>query len=219
MTRIYFILCLAVTVGAVILSAVVFPNLPPKVPIHWNIHGQVDGYGTSGFATTLMPCIIIALMLLFAVLPWLSPKQFEINDFRETYWFLTFVILSLMAYIHGVTLWAALGHKIDVLRAILAGLLMMFGLMGNVLGKVRRNFWVGIRTPWTLANDRVWNDTHRLAARLFVGVGLLGVPLLLLPVPVELLFIIVITTILAAAIIPAGYSAVHYKKLQAQGQL
>jgi len=219
MTRIYFTLCIAVTTATLIISAAVFTNLPAKVPIHWNIHGQVDGYGSPGMAAFLLPVMMVALALLFAALPWLSPKQFEIDSFRETYWFLTFVIMSVMAYIHGVTLWSALGHKIDVPRAILAGLLLMFGLMGNVLGKVRRNFWVGVRTPWTLANDRVWNDTHRLAARLFVAVGLLGVPLLFLPVPLELLFVIVISGIMAAAIIPAGYSAVHYKKLQAQGQI
>src|SRR4029079_15304261 len=147
------------------------------------------------------------------------PKQFELNSFRSTYGFITFVIMAFLVYVHGLTLWSALGHKTDVPRAILAGMLLMFGLMGNVLGKVRRNFWVGIRTPWTLANDRVWNDTHRLACWLFVGVGLLGVPLLFLPVPVEALFVIVISAIMAAAIIPAGYSAVHYKKLQAQGQI
>lgn len=219
MTRIYLALCIAITVTAFILSAVALPYLPPKVPIHWNIHGQVDGYGSPLFATGLMPIISVAMLLLFAVLPWLSPKQFELDTFRSTYWFIIFVIMTFMVYVHGLTLWSALGHKTDVPRAIFAGLLLMFGLMGNVLGKVRRNFWVGIRTPWTLANDRVWNDTHRLAGRLFVAAGLTGVPLLLLPVPVELLFIIVISLIMAAAIIPVAYSAVHYKKLQSQGQL
>ncbi len=219
MTRIYFFLCLAVVVGAIILSAAVFPNLPAKVPIHWNIRGEVDGYGSPTFAAFFMPCVMIAMLLLFCSLPWLSPKQFELDTFRSTYGFITFIIMAFMAYVHGLTLWAPLGHRIDVPRAILAGLLLMFGLMGNVLGKVRRNFWVGIRTPWTLANDRVWNDTHRLAARLFVGAGLIGVPLLFTAVPLELLFIIVISLIMAAAIIPAAYSAVHYKKLQSQGQI
>src|SRR5207244_876606 len=159
------------------------------------------------------------LLALFYALPWLSPKQFETDTFRGTYWFITFLIMAFVGYVHGLTLLSATGHRIDVLRAMLAGMLLMFGLMGNVLGKVRRNFWVGIRTPWTLSNDRVWNDTHRLAGRLFVGAALLCVPLLFLPVPVEALLIIVVLAIVHAAIIPAAYSAVHYKSLQARGQL
>jgi uncharacterized membrane protein len=219
MTRTYFTLCIAATVVAIILSAAVFSNLPPRVPTHWNIRGEVDGYGSPTFAAFFVPAIMVGMLLLFAVLPWLSPKQFEVDAFRSTYGFISFLIMVFLAYVHGLTLWAALGHKIDVPRALLAGMLLMFGLMGNVLGKVRRNFWVGIRTPWTLANDRVWNDTHRLAARLFVAAGLLGIPLIILPIPLEFVFIIVISLIMAAAIIPAAYSAVHYKKLQSQGQL
>jgi uncharacterized membrane protein len=171
------------------------------------------------FATFFVPGIMAALLLLFWVLPWLSPKQFELDTFQGVYWFISFVIMLFVAYVQGLTLWAAMGHRIDVLRAMLAGLLLMFGLMGNVMGKVRRNFWVGVRTPWTLANERVWNDTHRLAARLFVGVALLGIPLLFTPVPVEALLLIVVLAIVHAAIIPAIYSAVHYKSLQTRGQL
>ena len=69
---------------------------------------------------------------------------------------------------------AAVAGEVVITRAMLAGLMIMFGLMGNVMGKVRRNFWVGVRTPWTLASDRVWNDTHRLAGQLFVGAAVIG---------------------------------------------
>jgi len=219
MTRIYFNLCVVLIVAAFVISAILFPSLPPQVPIHWNIHGQADGYGSPAFAAFFVPGIIIGLFLLLWGLPWLSPKQFETDTFHGVYWFIAFIILAFVGYVHALTLWSAFGHRIDVLRAMLAGLLLMFGLMGNVMGKVRRNFWVGVRTPWTLSNERVWNDTHRLAGRLFVGAALLGLPLLFLPVPVEALLMIVVLTIVHAAIIPAIYSAVRYKKLQAQGQL
>jgi uncharacterized membrane protein len=219
MSRIYFTLCVATVIAATVISAIVLPSLPAQVPVHWNIHGQVDGYSGPVFATFFAPGIMVALLLLFWALPWLSPKQFELDTFQGVYWFIAFVVMVFVAYVQGLMLWAAMGHRIDVLRAMLAGLLLMFGLMGNVMGKVRRNFWVGVRTPWTLANDRVWNDTHRLAGRLFVAAALLCVPLLFLPVPVEALLIIVVLAIVQAAIIPAVYSAAHYKTLQARGQL
>jgi uncharacterized membrane protein len=219
MSRIYFSLCVALIAGAFVVSAILFPSLPQRVPIHWNIHGQVDGFGSPAFAAFFMPLVIAALFLLLWGLPQLSPKQFETDTFQGVYWFIAFIVLSFSGYVHGLLLWAAFGHQLDVLRAMLAGLLLMFGLMGNVMGKVRRNFWVGVRTPWTLSNDRVWNDTHRLAGRLFVGVALLCVPLLFLPVPVEALLMIVVLAIIHAAIIPVIYSATHYKSLQARGQL
>jgi uncharacterized membrane protein len=212
-------LCIAAPAVALLLSAIAFPNLPPRVPIHWNIQGQVDGYGSPAAAALITPVAIIGLLALFSALPWLSPKQFEVDAFRGVFWFMIFVILAFMVYVHCLTLWAALGHRVDVLRALIAGMLLMFALLGNVMGKVRRNFWVGVRTPWTLANDRVWNDTHRLAGRLFVGAALVGAPLLFLPVPVGALLFIVMALIVHAAIIPAAYSAVHYKSLQARGQL
>jgi uncharacterized membrane protein len=219
MTRIYSTLCIAAFVAACALSAIVYPTLPPQVPIHWDMNGQVNGYGSPAVAACLVPAIMVALLAMFWALPWLSPKQFETDTFRGTYWFIAFLIMAFVGYVHALTLWAAMGHRIDVLRALLAGMLLMFGLMGNVLGKVRRNFWVGIRTPWTLTNDRVWNDTHRLAGRLFVGAALLCVPFFFLPVPAVALLMIVVVTIVHAAIIPAVYSAVHYKSLQARGQL
>jgi uncharacterized membrane protein len=91
--------------------------------------------------------------------------------------------------------------------------------MGNVMGKVRRNFWVGVRTPWTLASERVWNDTHRLAGQLFVAAAAIGLVCLLLPVPVPAVVIVSVGLIMGAAFVPIGYSLVHYKRLERRGEL
>jgi uncharacterized membrane protein len=87
-------------------------------------------------------------------------------------------------------------------------------VIGNVLGKVRRNFWMGVRTPWTLANDTVWAATHRLAARLMVAAGLLGAMAVWLGVPIAICFVLLI----AALLVPAVYSLVLYKRLEREGQ-
>jgi uncharacterized membrane protein len=219
MNRIYFALSLLLTAGMIIGSAVINSQLPERVPIHWNIHGQVDGYGSRAVASFLLPSIAAGMLLLFAVLPWASPKPFALDSFRETYWFIVLVVTCMMVYVQCVLLWAAAGGHVDAVRAILLGMLVMFGCMGNVMGKVRRNLYVGVRTPWTLANDRVWNETHRLAGRMFVAAAVLGVPMLLLPVPVMIVFVAVVGLILAAALFPAGYSLVLYRRLDAEGQL
>ena len=219
MTRAYLLVSLALVAGAFLASAVLYPRLPEKIPVHWNIEGQIDGYGNKQWALFLTPGIMLGLTALFLALPWLSPNQFSLDSFKSTYGFIIVVIMATMAYIHGLTLWAAVAGEVDITRAMLAGLMIMFGLMGNVMGKVRRNFWVGVRTPWTLASDRVWNDTHRLAGQLFVGAAVIGLACILLPIPLPVLTIGTIVVIMSAALFPVGYSLVHYKQLERRGEL
>ena len=216
MTRVYFFFALALTVAAWAAALMTYPYLSQRVPIHWNIRGEVDGYGDKTWAAFLTPAIMVGLLLLFRLLPWLSPKPFSLDTFRGTYEFVVALVMGLMAYIHGLMLWAAFGEPIDIGRALTGGICLFFALLGNVLGKVRRNFFMGVRTPWTLASERVWIDTHRLAARLFVAAGLIGFVLcLVLGGPAA--FIAAFALIMTAAFAPVIYSLVHYKRLERQG--
>jgi uncharacterized membrane protein len=219
MTRLYFALTVAAAVVTLGASAAIYPWLANQIPTHWNIHGQIDGYGAKQWAAFLLPCIMLGLVGLFAALPSLSPKQFELDTFRATYWFICLAVVVLMGYIHALTLWSALVGGFDITRALLAGVLVMFGLIGSVLTRVKRNFWVGVRTPWTIASDRVWTDTHRLAARLFVAAAIAGLIVLLVPLPIPALIIAVLGFIFTAVIGPAIYSLVHYKQLQRRGEI
>jgi uncharacterized membrane protein len=222
MTRIYVILCIVVAAATLAASLILYPQMPEKIPTHWNIQGEIDGYGHKQWAAFLMPAILAGLLLLFWAIPYLSPKHFEVDTFRSTYWFIILVISVMMAFIHGLTLWAALAAQdkpVDITRLMLGGLLIMFALIGNVLGKVRRNFFVGIRTPWTIANERVWNDTHRLAGRLFVGGALVGLLAVCLPLPLPGVTIAVVVVIVASSAAPAVYSLILYKRLEKRGEL
>lgn len=222
MTRIYVILSIVLTVGALAASLILYPQLPEKIPTHWNIQGEIDGYGQKEWAAFLVPGIMLGLLLMFWALPYLSPKQFAVDHFRTTYWFIATVVLGMTAFIHGLTLWAALADQqqpVDITRLMLAGLLIMFALIGNVMGKVRRNFYVGVRTPWTLASERVWNDTHRLAGRMFVGGAIIGLLAVVLPLPLPAATIAVIAIIMTAALCPVLYSLILYKRLEKRGEL
>lgn len=216
MTRVYLALAIGLTVVAWVSALVAYPYLPEQVPIHWNIRGEVDGYGDKSWSAFLTPAIMLGLLALFRLLPWLSPKSFTLDTFRGTYEFLVALAMGLMAYIHGLLLWAAYSGPIDIGRALIGGMCLFFMLLGNVLGKVRRNFFVGVRTPWTLASERVWIDTHRLAARLFVAAGLIGL-ILCLTVGGPVAFVATFILIMVAAFAPVIYSLVHYKKLERQG--
>ena len=152
-------------------------------------------------------------------LPWLSPKKFEVDSFRATYLYIMIVIVAMMAYINILILMASLGSlggaTLDVTRAVEGGVCLLIVLLGNVMGKVRRNFFVGIRTPWTLANEQVWYATHRLAGKTFFAGGLLGLVCVFLRAP----FWLPLAAILAAAFIPAIYSLTFYKQLERRGAL
>lgn len=218
MTRIYILLSLLLTAATLLATLIVYPQLPESVPIHWNIRGEVDGHGGKVW-TLLTPALMVGFLLLFWVLPRLSPKHFEVDSFRSTYWFIALVLTGYFAYLHGLLTWAAWQGKVDITRAILAGMLVMFSLLGNVLGKVRRNFYVGIKTPWTLASERVWNDTHRLAGKTFVGAAILGLLAVVLPVPLPAVIIAVVVSMIIGSVIPAAYSLWLYKRLEKRGEL
>jgi len=218
MTRLYIVLSLLLAAAALLATLILYPQLPEKIPIHWNIHGVVDGYGGREWSL-LTPAILVGILLLFWVIPWLSPKHFEVDSFRSTYWFIVLVMTGLFVYIHALLMWAAWSGKVDITRPMLAGILVMFALLGNVLGKVRRNFYVGVRTPWTLASERVWNDTHRLAAKVCVGGGIIGLVIVVLPLPLPAVIITVVASILVTGLIPAVYSLILYKRLEKLGQL
>lgn len=217
MSRANALFTLAIVGATWAASLAMYVSLPQRVPIHWNIRGEVDGYGSKSVAAFAMPVAMLALWALFRALPWLSPRQFELDAFRGTYEFVIALVMALFAYMHGLILWAAYGGKLDLNRALVGGLCLFFALIGNVLGKVRRNFFVGVRTPWTLASERVWIDTHRLAARLFVAAGVSGL-LLCLAIGGPTAFVGTISLILLAAFVPAIYSLVHYKRLERQGR-
>lgn len=201
-------------VGVVLLGSVlVHGKLPERVPTHWNLRGQVDGHGPRAVAAFALPAVLVGMLGFFAVLPKVSPAQFSMNDFRGTYGKIVLILLAMLAFIQTLALLAALGYSFDMTRLITAGMLLGLALMGNFFGKIRRNFFVGVRVPWTLASERVWNETHRLAAWVTSGCGLIGSVVALAGYPlVGLGFVVPIV------VVPVAFSLVRYKQLEARGE-
>jgi uncharacterized membrane protein len=125
------------------------------------------------------------------------------------------VLLAFAVYIQGILLRAALAGPWDVGKAVTAGVSLLIALLGNVMGKVQRNFYIGVRTPWTLASERVWIATHRLAGKTFVVGGIAAFILSLAGTGLG----VFLGVILAAAFVPVGYSLVYYKRLERRGEL
>jgi uncharacterized membrane protein len=193
-------------------TALVYPELPATIPIHWNAAGQADGHGPRA-TIFLQPAIAALLALIWLVLPRVSPDKFRVEGFGDTWWFSGMVVVGLLAYIQGVLLMVLTQGALDIGRALFAGIGIAFVLLGNVLGKVRRNFWLGVRTPWTLASDRVWYATHRLAGKTMVAGGLLVLAATLLGLPPY----VAIAALLAGALVPAVWSFVYYRLIEGGG--
>ena len=215
MTRKYYLVAMFLTAAVLVATVIAYPRLPDSLATHWNLHNQPNGYSPKWTLFLVGPGLMAFMMLLMYVLPWLSPKNFEVDSFRSTYLQIMLMLVCMMAYLYAVTLWAGLGHSVDVGRAIAGGICLIFALLGNLMGKVRRNFYIGVRTPWSLASERVWNATHRLAAKTLVAGGLLGLAL----TAAGLNGLSVVVVILAAAIVPVVYSLVFYKQLERRGEL
>jgi uncharacterized membrane protein len=207
-------LWMAVPVFLLVLAATVFVyrDLPATIPTHWDAAGQVNGYGPRA-TVFLQPLIMGLMILLWPGLPRVSPDKFRVEGFSGTWWFSGLVTVGLLAYIQCILL-AVLGHgSLDIGRALFGGIGIAIVLLGNVLGKVKRNFWLGVRTPWTLASDRVWYATHRLAGKSMVVGGLVVVAAALLGLPGY----VATAALLAGALVPVVFSLVYYKRLERTG--
>jgi uncharacterized membrane protein len=165
-------LALILVVAAFLISAVLYGRLPEKIPSHWNLRGEVDSYSAKPFGPFVMPAVMAGLFLLFLALPAISPRGFRFESFRAVWGILQSAILGFLFLIHALVLLSAMGKPVDMTRGIEAGVGLLIAVLGNFMGKVTRNFFVGIRTPWTLASEEVWLRTHRLGGKLFLAAGL-----------------------------------------------
>ena len=159
MGRWFWIVAVALVLAAWVASGALYSGLPEEIPRHWDIHGKLNGYGPR-WTVFLLPTTMLFMLLLFAFLPTLSPKNFEVDSFRSTYLFILVLTTGLLGSMHGLILYAAMNRPVDIGRAIFGGLFLFFALIGSVLGRVRRNFYIGVRVPWTLASEPAGLGRH-----------------------------------------------------------
>lgn len=155
------------------LAAVTWPHAPDRIPTHWGVNGEVNGYGGKFEGLLLIPIVSLAIYILFLFLPKIDPARANYAHFAGAYNVFRFTILLFLALLYGVIhLWIR-GHRVPVetIAPMFAG--GMFVVIGRVMGRLRPNWFIGIRTPWTLSSKRAWAKTHRVAGWVFTIVGLL----------------------------------------------
>ena len=197
-------------------AAAAYPRLPERIATHWNVHGQVDGWGGRAWAFLFPAMATLMVLLATEVLPRIDPRRANWEKFRDVLNLVVNLIVLFTAWMMALSLGVGLGWKVDMTRALLVGVGLFLAALGNYLPRIRSNWWLGIRTPWTLESERVWRETHRVGGRTFVAGGLLAAAAGFLPRPYSVA--VSMAAIGAAVLVPAVYSYVAFRREAAQGR-
>ncbi|HSJ16015.1 MAG TPA: SdpI family protein [Longimicrobiales bacterium] len=199
---------------AAVATSFIYARLPDQVPTHWNFRGEIDDWGPRFPYAYFGPLMGAALWILLPVLRRIDPRRRNYERFDETFWVLLNVLTIGMLGLHALTLGVALGYTVNASRAMLFGLGLMFAALGNYLPRLRSNWWMGIRTPWTLESEAVWRSTHRVGGRTFVAGGLVCMAAAFLPWVVAPW--LSIAALGGASLVPVVYSYVLWRREREQ---
>lgn len=205
-------LALAIVGLQILIAICAFPFLPDTVPIHWNTAGQADQYASKWVNTLLFPLLSIGLYLLLRFVTSAGPRLGGHNSVAANTRLRTVLLVAILLFMLIVQLCVtaiSLGMLVDITFVLNLAVSLLFIVIGNFMGKLRRNFWMGIRTPWTLASELSWERTHRIGGWLFVAVGLIGIPCSFVPV---LRFWVIVPLIILVSVFLTGYSYVCYRQ-------
>ena len=164
--------------GMILFSFVIgiyfYPKMPEKMASHWNVQGRVDGYMSKFWGLFLMPFVLVGLALLFTAIPRIDPLKANIEKFRKYYDGFIILFFIFMLSIHfQVILWN-LGIRTSPNVIAPIGIGILFFYIGILCENAKRNWFIGIRTPWTLSSERVWEKTHKIGGKLFKIAGVIA---------------------------------------------
>lgn len=174
-TRTTTIIVLLTIAAATVAGLLLWNQLPDPMASHWNINDQVDGYISRFWGVFMLPLVSIGMFLLFLVIPSIDPLKANIAKFRAAFNLFIVLMIGFMVYLYALTLAWNLGYtSFRMSSAMLPAIGLLFIFIGFMMRQAKRNFFIGIRTPWTLSSDKVWDETHRLGAVLFIISGALA---------------------------------------------
>jgi uncharacterized membrane protein len=191
-------------------AAAVYTRLPHRIPTHWNLQGEVDGWMEKPWGVLMQPAIATAMLAVLWVLPRVDPRRENLQRFAGDRRLIVNLLILFFAVVQGATYGQGLGWPVQVDRVILAAIGLLFVGLGNYLPRIRSNWHMGIRTPWTMDNERVWRATHRVGGRTFVAAGLAMAIAALLPLPARAW--LTGAAIAVAVALPLAYSYVAYRR-------
>lgn len=186
-----------------------YPYLPDKIASHWDINGNVDNYMDKDFALFISPVISVFVLLLFLFLPKIDPLKKNVDKFRKYYDDFILLMMCFLLYMHLLTLSWNLNYKFDFIKMMMPAFAVLFYYCGILIENAKRNWFIGIKTPWTLSSDVVWGKTHKLGGKLFKLLALICLLGILFPLYAFVLFIVALLVIVIFLFV---YSYLLYKR-------
>ena len=190
--------------------AYVWHELPDKVPIHWNVQGQIDRYGSRSELIIVVFALPVLIYLILLAVPLIDPK-YKIKNMGSKYQNIKMLITLFMSVLAMYIIWSVKNASLFNPNFIFLLLGILYAILGNYMKTIRANYFIGIRTPWTLENEAVWKATHRMGGVLWFAGGLIIVAgSLVLGQKADFIFFMVVTGIIA--LVPVIYSYVKFKE-------
>lgn len=198
-------------IGLLIGAFFVYPHLPEQVPSHWNLKGEVDSYTTRAPGAFAMPLLAIVLYLSMILMSVVDPRRENYVRFKSAYRLMRWSLVLFLGGLYVLTMLFSLGYDVNISLIVKAGVAVLLTVIGNFMGQFRHNYFVGIKTPWTLANEEVWHQTHRFGGRIWVVGGL--VCLAMSPLNALWANYLYFASIMVMAIVPMVYSYLLFRRI------
>jgi len=209
-TRTADILSALFIAAAAVLAAVLYGDLPAQIPTHWNAAGEVDDYSPKGWGTVMLLGMGVLIWVIMKLIPVISPKGYRTETFAEIVNLFQVVLVAFMSGICVLVLLESYGINVRINESIFIAVGLLLFILGNYMTKMRKNFFLGIRTPWTLASDEVWSRTHRVGGPIFMAGGLLLAVSAFLPIRAEAMAAVIVVI----ALVPVVYSYFVYRSVE-----
>jgi uncharacterized membrane protein len=186
-------------------AAWAWSRLPDKIPVHWNVHGEVDRFGGKFKGLLVFPLTSLGIYALTLILPVFDPGRLNYRNFAKAYNAIRVAFVVFMGLLYTVMLLVAFGHSISVNTVVMLMTAVLFVVLGNFMSKIRPNWFIGVRTPWTLSSKLSWDKTHRLAGWVFMLMGAMFAVVAVFPSGWVLLGTLIIDGVLVIWIIVYSY--------------
>lgn len=172
--RKYTIIILLIIFLSFVVGFYFYQKMPEKMASHWNTQGQVDSYISKSWGLFLMPIISLLLSLLFLLIPKIDPLKENIAKFRKYFDLFVLLIIIFLFYLYLLTIIWNIGIRFDMIQVLIPAFGILFYCAGILVENAKRNWFIGIKTPWTLSSDSVWERTHKIGGKLFKLSGMIS---------------------------------------------
>ena len=192
-------------------SAYYYPLMPDQMVSHWGLAGEPNGYLSKAFLLFLMPALSLVMLVVFYFIPRIDPLKKNISKFKNYYEGFIVLLIGFLLYIQLITIFWNSGMRFQIIQAIIPAFAVLFYYIGVMMEHTKRNWFIGIRTPWTISSDVVWDKTHKIGGKIFRAVGIIS---LLGTILNEYAFYLMIVPIIVGMVYTVAYTYFEYKKLK-----